>query len=173
MLKKISVTGTECSGKTTLCKELAAHFNCLWVPEMARIVLEKDGPDYDEKKVEELARMQLEEELRLEMLARKAGHPWLFCDTDLLVFKIWMEQRFGQCPAWIREKAAGSDYAMTLLLKPDLPWEPDPLRQNPHDRGYLYQLYENELLASGKNWRSLGLPNRMKTALQMMDEIHA
>jgi NadR type nicotinamide-nucleotide adenylyltransferase len=171
MLKKISVTGPECSGKTTLCKALAAHFNCLWVPEMARIILEKDGPEYDEKKVEDLAKLQLEEEHRLETLAKKAGHQWLFCDTDLIVFKIWMEQRFGKSPAWIWEKTASSDYSLTLLLKPDLPWEPDPLRQNPHDRNYLYQLYENELLKSGIPWRSLGGVNRLKTALQLIEEI--
>jgi nicotinamide riboside kinase len=82
-----------------------------------------------------------------------------------------MEQRFGKSPAWIGEKRASSDYALTLLLKPDLPWEPDPLRQNPHDRNYLYQLYENELLKSGISWRSLGGVNRLKAALQLIEEI--
>lgn len=173
MLKKIAITGPECSGKTTLCKELAAHFSCLWVPEMARIVLEKDGPDYDVKKVEELARLQLEEERRMKILARQAGHEWLFCDTDMLVYQIWMKQRFGICPLWIKEKAADADYAMTLLLKPDLPWEHDPLRQNPHDREYLYQLYENELLKSGKFWRSIGGTSRLASAVQLMAEIPA
>lgn len=173
MLKKISITGPECSGKTTLCKALSAHFNCLWVPEMARIVLEKDGPDYDVKKVEELARLQLEEENRLEMLAREAGHHWLFCDTDMLVYKIWMEQRFGICPLWIKEKSANADYAMILLLKPDLPWEHDPLRQNPYDREYLYQLYENELLKSGKRSKTIAGANRLETALRLIDEIPA
>jgi nicotinamide riboside kinase len=173
MLKKISITGPECSGKTTLCMALSAHFNCLWVPEMARIILEKDGPEYDEKKVEDLAKLQLEEENRLEAMARKAGHQWLFCDTDLIVYKIWMEQRFGKSPGWIGEKITSSDYALTFLLKPDLPWEYDPLRQNPHDRNFLYQLYENELLKSGIPWSSLGGVNRMKAALKLMDEIPA
>jgi nicotinamide riboside kinase len=117
-VKKIAITGPECSGKTTLCRALASHFNCLWVPEMARIVLEKDGPVYDAKKVEAMARMQLDEEKRLEKAAGEAGNEWLFCDTNLLVYQVWTEVKFGHCPEWILEEINRAEYYIQFLLRP-------------------------------------------------------
>ena len=171
MLKKIAVTGPECSGKTTLCRALAANFSCLWVPEMARTALEKNGPSYDAVSVEEMARLQMEEERRLERIASMAGHPWLFCDTDLLVYQIWMEQRFGFCPDWIRERASNPDYSLILLLVPDLPWEEDPLRENPFNRNVLYDLYENELMKGNTNWNCIGGTDRLEKAIRLIGEI--
>ena len=45
-IKKIVVIGPESTGKSTLCKNLAAHYNTLWVPEYAREYLEKNGTEY-------------------------------------------------------------------------------------------------------------------------------
>ena len=171
MLKKIAVTGPESCGKTTLCQQLSAHFNCLWVPEMARIILEKEGPFYDAAKVEFMACRQLEEEQRLEKIAIEAGHEWLFCDTDLLVYQIWMEQRFGFCPDWIRLQAQQANYSLWLLMQPDLQWEADPLRENPHKREYLYNLFENELVHNNLPWKRIGGSNRLATVIQMIGEI--
>jgi nicotinamide riboside kinase len=173
MLKKIAVTGPECSGKTTLCTELAEHYQCLWVPEMARIVLERDGPDYDAGKVESMARMQLEKEQEMELLARKEGHNLLFCDTDLLVYQIWMDQKFGCCPGWIREMVSSSDYSLTLLLQPDLPWQNDPLRENPHNRIFLFGLYETELKQNNKVWNTIKGKSRLQMAISLISEIYA
>jgi nicotinamide riboside kinase len=36
MLKKIVVIGPESTGKSTLCEELAHHFETSWCPEFAR-----------------------------------------------------------------------------------------------------------------------------------------
>ena len=36
-----------------------------------------------------------------------------------------------------------------LLCPPDLPWEADPLRENPHDRERLYDLYRRRLMDLG------------------------
>ena len=75
----------------------------------------------------------------------------LFCDTDLLVIKIWAENAFGTCPAWVLEELARPRYALTLLLAPDLPWAPDPLREHPDpaQRWHFYELYRQELVARG------------------------
>jgi nicotinamide riboside kinase len=171
MLKKIAITGPESCGKTTLCQQLAEHFQCLWVPEMARIVLEKEGPAYDAAKVEFMACMQLEEEQRLEKMAIEAGHEWLFFDTDFLVYQIWMEQRFGFCPDWIRQQAGQPNYALRILLRPDLPWQPDPLRENPHNRDFLYGQFELELVKNNLKWKSLGGAERLTEAIRLMTEI--
>ena len=60
----------------------------------------------------------------------------VFCDTDLLVIKIWSEHSFGYCPDWILRRIEQQQYDLVLLLNVDLPWEPDPLREHPHHRQY-------------------------------------
>ena len=46
MLKKIVVIGPESTGKSTLCRQLAEHFETLWCPEYAREYLLTNGKDY-------------------------------------------------------------------------------------------------------------------------------
>ena len=36
-----------------------------------------------------------------------------------------------------------------FLCSPDIPWEEDPLRENPKDRKRLFTLYENNLIEKG------------------------
>lgn len=154
-MKKIALIGPESSGKTSLCMALSEHFSCLWVPEMARTWLEKNGPDYSAKDVEEMARLQLQEEAKLEEIAREKKHPFLFCDTNLLVVKIWMEIRFGNCPDWILQEIEKPVYALQLLMKPDIGWTPDPLREHPNEQAFIYQHYENELISSTQKWKTI------------------
>lgn len=42
-----------------------------------------------------------------------------------------------------------------FLCKPDIPWEPDPLRENPEDRKRLFKLYERDLLGLGASYNVL------------------
>lgn len=46
MLKKIVIIGPESTGKSTLCSQLAAHYNTIWVREYAREYLLEHGTDY-------------------------------------------------------------------------------------------------------------------------------
>lgn len=45
-IKKIVVIGPESTGKSTLCEQLAAHFNTAWCPEYARAYLNENGKEY-------------------------------------------------------------------------------------------------------------------------------
>ncbi|WP_375415838.1 AAA family ATPase [uncultured Hymenobacter sp.] len=144
-MRRISITGPESTGKSTLAAQLAAHFGAAFVPEYAREYLAAHGPAYALPDLEEIARGQLREE---EMAAAR-GHGLLFCDTDLLVIKVWAEHAFGRCPAWIVEELRRPRYALTLLPDVDLPWQPDPLREHPHLRAHFMQLYRRELAALG------------------------
>jgi len=162
---RISLTGPESSGKSSLAAALAAHFGAPWVPEFARHYLETNGPTYTLADLELIARGQL----AAEDTAATKTPGLLFCDTDLLVVKIWAEHAFGTCPAWILAELNRSRYALTLLLAPDLPWTPDPLREHPDpaDRWRFYELYRQELRARGWPFIELGgLPvERLRTAV--------
>jgi NadR type nicotinamide-nucleotide adenylyltransferase len=145
---RVSITGPESAGKSTLAAELAAHYGTVFVPEYARTYLEANGPRYSLPDLEAIARGQL----AAEDAATPQATELLFCDTDLLVVKIWAENAFGTCPAWVEAALARPRYALTLLLAPDLPWAPDPLREHPDpaQRWHFYNLYRAELVS--RNW---------------------
>ncbi|MBC7447083.1 MAG: ATP-binding protein [Hymenobacteraceae bacterium] len=148
---RIAITGPESSGKSVLAGWLAATWRTRWVPEFAReyLLALPDPGAYTLADLEAIARGQLAaESQRVGLLP--AGAP-LFCDTDLLVILIWAEERFGHCPAWLRTAALDpTAYHLRLLLHPDLPWEPDPLREapDPAERARLFQRYRATLRAA-------------------------
>ena len=65
----------------------------------------------------------------------------MICDTDITVIRIWWEERFGRFPASLEHAMAARGPRCYLLARPDLPWQPDPLRENPTDRERLYERY--------------------------------
>jgi nicotinamide riboside kinase len=58
-IKKIAVIGPESTGKTTLCEQLAQHYNTLWCPEFAREYLLTHGMDYDYEDLLYIAKEQV------------------------------------------------------------------------------------------------------------------
>lgn len=140
-IKRIALLGPESSGKTMLCKQLAAHFKTLWVPEFSREFMEKLNRPYNSDDILFTAKEQLkvEEELLLK------ANEFLFIDTELIIAKVWCEDVFGFCPEWIYEKIEEKKYDLYLLTKHDLPWEQDPVRENPNRRDYFFNLSLNEL----------------------------
>ena len=58
-MKKIVIIGPESSGKSTLCEQLAAHYNTIWVREYAREYLLKNGTDYTFENLLDIAKGQI------------------------------------------------------------------------------------------------------------------
>jgi len=140
--KKITITGPESSGKTTLARQLAKAFDTLWAPEYAREYIDQLDRPYREADLLEIARRQVARE---DEFAEKSGE-LLFCDTSLEVIKIWSEYRYGRCHPWILEQLEKRQPDLYLLCAPDLPWEYDPQRENPDDRDALFDIYRKELV---------------------------
>lgn len=144
-MRRINITGPESTGKSTLTAQLAAHFGAGFVPEYARAYLDAHGPAYTLPDLEAIASGQLRQEEAAAAAAAAQGQQLLFCDTDLLVMKVWAEHAFAQCPPWILEELRRPRYALTLLLDVDLPWQPDPLREHPHLRQHFMDMYRQEV----------------------------
>ena len=162
LTRRVSITGPEAAGKSTLAAQLAAHYGTTFVPEYARAYLQEHGPGYTLADLENIARGQL----AAEEAAASQASGLLFCDTDLLVIKVWAENAFGHCPAWIETELCRPRYALTLLLAPDLPWQPDPLREHPDpaQRQHFYQLYRQTLLALGWPFAEISGPGKQRLA---------
>lgn len=138
-MRRVVITGPESSGKTTLALDLARRLHGAYVPEMAREFLADLGRPYVEEDLVGIARAQVAKEDA--MSATLGANGLLVCDTDLITIRIWSEEKYGRCDPWIEQQTEVRPYDLWLLCSPDMPWEPDPLRENPHDRDRLFAVY--------------------------------
>lgn len=138
---RISITGPESTGKSELAKQMAIHYQTIFVPEFAREYLENLGKAYVFEDIVKIAKKQL----ALENKLAEQAHKILFCDTDILVTKIWSYYKYNKCDPWIEEEAKSHRYDLYLLCDIDLPWVEDPLREHPGKREELFGLYLKEL----------------------------
>ena len=142
MHHRIVITGPESTGKTTLCQNLAAHYNTQWLPEYARIYIENLKRPYLQDDVLHIAKKQIELE---EELAKSNQN--IFIDTDLIITKVWLLHLYGTAPDWIDEWLKNAPRSLYLICYPDLPWEFDPVRENPQLRDYFFEWYKKEIEA--------------------------
>ena len=147
-IKKIVLTGPESSGKTTMARSLAEHFDTVWAPEFAREYLSELGRPYREEDLLHIAQGQL----ALEDSYAKKAREVLFCDTSLIVLKVWSEFKYGRCHPFILEALEERTYDLFLLCQPDIPWAFDPQRENPGDRDVLLDIYRTELQSNGQKF---------------------
>jgi len=141
MISRIAITGPESTGKSWLAENLAKTYHCKWVPEYARTYLEKLDRPYTFDDILSIAQGQV----AFENKALRSDDKFLFNDTECLVTKIWCDVKFGKCHDWIIRQMEHNPHDLYLLCDIDLPWEPDPLREHPHLRKYLFDLYSDEL----------------------------
>jgi nicotinamide riboside kinase len=143
----IALTGVESSGKTTLATLLAAELSGHLVNEASRDLL-TPGQPYALTDVVAIAR----EQHRREQEAIRTTESWVVADTDLLVIRIWLDERFGVWPAELEHLWQAQAPRLWVLTAPDIPWEPDPLRENPHDRDRLHARYRQALESFPEPW---------------------
>ncbi len=138
-MKRFAITGPESSGKTTLTIALAKHYDCSCAPEFAREFLMKRKGVYTKEDLDMIAKGQLD-------LWKKLGDKsLLFCDTEMLVLKIWSDFKYDSCSKFITEALDQQQFDHYFLCRPDIPWEEDTLREHPEQREELFILYKKEL----------------------------
>ena len=127
---RVVVSGSECTGKTTLAKALAEHYDAVWIPEYARqFVLDKGSPP-DSWDVGAIARGQIAIEDKLTARASRL----LILDTDLLSTVVYSHHYYGDCPNWIDEALNERAADVYLLADIDVPWTPDGDQRDRGDR---------------------------------------
>jgi NadR type nicotinamide-nucleotide adenylyltransferase len=139
-LKKVAIIGPECTGKTDLSKYLASWFKTEWVPEYARAYLDKLNRPYDQTDLTKIAHGQM----RVEDEWMQNANRVLICDTNLIVLKVWSEEKFGVCDPEILKAMSSRHYDLLLLTNIDIPWEEDPQREHPGKREYFWNIYRKE-----------------------------
>lgn len=146
--KRIVITGSESSGKSTLAAWLAQEFELPMATEYARIHLETFGAGYDECSVIAMARQHLIHQREMVPIDAPLG----IFDTDLLNYKIWCDIAFSRCDESILNGIGRESDHAYLVCYPDLPWVADPLREHPHDRLMLYERHLAEIRKTGRTY---------------------
>ena len=144
---RVVLYGPESTGKTTLAKALADHYQTAWVPEFAR-------PYLQEKWDKEQAVCTLEDlpiiaqgQLAAEDAAIQKANKLILCDTNILVTKVWSETHFkGYCAPELNTILAQTHYDLYLLTSIDVPWEKDDLRDRPNDREQMFIYFKQQLV---------------------------
>ncbi len=176
MVKRVVVLGPESTGKSTLCEQLASHFNTSWVPEFARDYLLQRGARYNYDDLLYIAQQQIKlEDQYAEKLAECNPPTLLFIDTDLYVMKVWCEYVFGKCHSWILDQIAIRSYDLYLLCDTDLPWMKDELREYPDlkSRRELYYIYKDIMLNQPIPWINISgsYEHRLAKAVKVVDDL--
>ena len=139
---RVGIIGPESTGKSTLANYLAHRSNGVLIPEYARDYMENLAPSYEYtyNDVEAIARHQVQQ-----MQSLTDGI--LVFDTELIITKVWFLHKFGKCPDFVEQALRDFPMDVYLLCYPDMPWQPDPVRENPNIRDYLFDWYEREIQA--------------------------
>ncbi|MCB9186004.1 MAG: ATP-binding protein [Flavobacteriales bacterium] len=167
-LEIIALVGPESTGKTTLSEQLAAHYGGSFVPEFAREFLEERNGKYSQADLPTIAKGQLN--LESQTIAKDAKP--VFCDTDVVVVIVWHEFKYGEQSAELEALFKLQPERKYLLTYPDLPWQDDPLRENPKDLNAIFELYVSTLNRLGVDYSIVNGngSNRLKNAIAALTD---
>ncbi len=155
---KVGIIGPESTGKSSLGQYLAKRYGATYVPEYARDYVAALHRPYTYEDVCHIARKQIEE-IRAVVsgqwlvgsgqMTKRADNEVVFFDTELIVTRVWFDYVYGAAPDWLLDAMQQYKMDTYLLTYPDIPWIPDPTRENGSDemRLQLFQRYEQEIQA--------------------------
>ena len=142
---KVVLTGSESTGKTELAARLGAHFGAPVSREFVREYAARlDRPlAFSDHGIIAYGQMAAEDEA----IAR-AGD-LVILDTDLVSTAVYTKEYFGYCPPWIDDEAVKRAGDLYLLLRPDIPWIPDGIRDREQQRPEMHAQFASRLAAMG------------------------
>lgn len=171
---KVVLFGPESTGKTTLSRQLARHYNSVWVPEFARTYLQdkwnNERKTCEPKDLLPIAVGQIKSENELAQKTESV----LICDTDLLETKVYSEAYYkGTCDPILETYALKNSYNLYFLTYIDTPWEADDLRDKPNERERMFKAFENALIKHNRRYVLLkgNKKERLEEAITHIDKL--
>lgn len=177
--KRVCIVGAESTGTTTLARELAKHYQTVWVPEYAREYCEKvqaSGADlwtYPWRS-EEFTDIATRQQHMEDFLARQANRV-LICDTDAMSTGIWHERYMKHRSAAVEAVASGGRHDLYVLTDCDIPFVQDGLRDGESIRKWMTERFEEVLRERGCSWIKVSgsLTERLRAATLEIEKLLA
>ncbi len=173
--KRVCLVGAESTGKTTLAKALAVHYDTNWVAEYGREysenkLAEHGGYTWTSEEFTHIAKVQCERENEAARRANKI----LICDTDAFATSIWHRR-------YLHERSASVEDIVALHRRPDLyfltdlntPFEQDGTRDGEAIRNWMHEIFVEELKAQHLSFAFLSgsHESRLHQAIAMIDDL--
>ena len=170
---KIAMFGPESSGKTTLSRQLAGHFDTGWVPEFARQYLEEKLKNANEVCIPEDLLPIAIGQIRAENNGLNTANKLLFCDTNLLVTKVYSEVYYNFCDPILDKAAKKHKYDLFFLTDIDLPFEKDELRDSEENRNKFFDIFQKSLKENNKPYILLSgnIDERLIKAIDLINDL--
>lgn len=163
------ITGAESTGKSELTQQLARHYGVPFVAEYAREYIEKLQCPYNYADIEQIALMQYAQM----QCAAALNCRFVFFDTWLVITKVWFQVVFNRTPEWIDEAIHDAPVKLFLLCDTDIPWIPQPIRENGGEmRLKLSEKYKSEIISLGFDYQivSGSGEKRLQNSLKIIDK---
>lgn len=142
----VCILGAESTGKTTLARGLASHFDCPWVSEYLRQFCDANGRTPTAHEQSMILQTQRQNEIVVQRDASQRASRFVFCDTAPLLTAIYSNFVFGDSTLYALARTLHANYALTLLLEPDIAWVADGVqRDGAQVRGPITELIRREL----------------------------
>ena len=170
---KIVLYGPESTGKSSLAKALAEHYNTVYVEEFSRQYAAHKAQNNEvltQADVLPIAIGQME----LENASILRANRVLICDTDLLETLVYSQFYYdGYSPEILKKKAIENHYDLYFLTYIDLAWEADGIRDQPHNRDALFDQFLKALKEANKPYVIIkgSYEERLETCKKQIDNL--
>lgn len=138
-VKKICFYGPESTGKSTMARLMAKHYQTEFVPEVAREMITSN--DFT---IDDIIRIGHAHVNRIQEKA-KVANKILFCDTDAITTQIYSQHYLNEVPPILFKLEKQIQYDHYFLFDIDVPWVEDGLRDLGDKRGEMFLIFKTEL----------------------------
>jgi HTH-type transcriptional repressor of NAD biosynthesis genes len=135
----ICLIGSESTGKSTMAKNLAEKYKTVWVPEVAREIVNTNL--FSREDIITIGRLQTERVFE----KIKQANNILFCDTDVITTQIYSRKYLKVVPPVLYQLESMVVYDHYFLFETDVPWVADGLRDLGDERESMHAIFKQEL----------------------------
>lgn len=151
--RRVSVLGAESTGTTTLAKDLARHYETVWVPEYGRMFSEGKlfgdaNAAWRSSEFTAIARAQVS----LEESLAESSNGLVICDTDAFATSLWHERYIGSRSKEVELIASRQQHDLYILTGDEIPFVQDGTRDGEHIRHDMHMRFIERLTDDKKNF---------------------
>lgn len=183
---KVVFFGSESSGKTTLCLEIAKYFSVPSCPEYVReyLMLRNLTPNrqgiisvYEDIEPMSIGQGALEASFEKyfsnQDTTKKQITRLLLYDTNIETNWIYSKYYFQKTPEILDILVSQKQYDLYLLLFPDIAWIDDGLRDSPNNRMEMHNLFKDYLINNHRNFIEIkgSYENRFQEAKNVINNL--